>query len=170
MEIFYISNLIRFTLLWLYVGLTIPLIFLAPGDMVFMMFALFIVGLVFFYGLLAERVTADEKFLASEHPKWISWLLCRNWKIKWDTLIKIIPIKTSQGANIYYLQSKDLDCKLLPQRVQNFEKLLSIINIKSGINIDKVSILSPLWTYQVLAVLTILILFVDALIFYKIIF
>ena len=42
----------------------------------------------------------------------------------------------------------------MPQRVENFEKFVSIIEEKTKLNIDKIKYISPLWTYKLLTFLS----------------
>ena len=69
-------------------------------------------------------------------------------------LIKSLP--TSQGSNIHYFISNKKESFLIPQRVENFERFVSIIEEKTKLNIDKLSYISPLWTYKLLTYLSIL--------------
>ena len=42
----------------------------------------------------------------------------------------------------------------MPQRVENFEKFLFIIFRKTGIEVENISYISPLWTYKLLTLLS----------------
>ena len=43
----------------------------------------------------------------------------------------------------------------MPQRLENFEKFLSIVSEKTGISINEISRISPLWTYKLLTFLSV---------------
>ena len=45
---------------------------------------------------------------------------------------------------------------LIPQRLEHFEKFLLTVNRNTKINIDQISYLSPLWTYKLLTIISIL--------------
>ena len=63
-------------------------------------------------------------------------------------LIKSLP--TSQGSKVYYFNTTSDDNFLLPQRLENLEKFLSTVHKNTGITVDEISSLSPLWTYKLL--------------------
>ena len=63
---------------------------------------------------------------------------------------------TSQGSKVYYFNTFQGDNFLVPQRVENFEKFLLIVSSNTGIAIDGISYISPLWTYNLLTVLSVL--------------
>ena len=69
-------------------------------------------------------------------------------------MIKSLP--TSQGSNVYYFNTFQGDNFLVPQRVENFEKFLLIVSKNTGIAIDEISYISPLWTYKLLTFLSFL--------------
>ena len=62
---------------------------------------------------------------------------------------------TSQGSNVHYFISNKNEGFLVPQRVEDFERFVSIIEKKTKLNIDKLSYISPLWTYKLLTYLSI---------------
>jgi hypothetical protein len=72
-------------------------------------------------------------------------------------LIKSLP--TSQGSKVYYFNTNSDDSFLLPQRVENLEKFLSTVHKNTGINIDGISSLSPLWTYKLLTLISVFMIF-----------
>ena len=45
---------------------------------------------------------------------------------------------------------------LLPQRLENFEEFLLLISKKTGLNVEDLSYISPLWTYRLLTLLSLL--------------
>ena len=62
---------------------------------------------------------------------------------------------TSQGSSVHYFISNKNESFLVPQRIENFEKFVSIIEEKTKLNIDKIKYISPLWTYKLLTFLSI---------------
>ena len=44
----------------------------------------------------------------------------------------------------------------MPQRLENFEEFLFIISRKTGIEVKDISYISPLWTYKLLTVISLL--------------
>ena len=66
--------------------------------------------------------------------------------------------RQSQGSKVYYFITFQGDNFLLPQRVENFEKFLLIVSSNTGIAINEISYISPLWTYKLLTFLSVLML------------
>ena len=79
----------------------------------------------------------------------------KNWEIFWNDIKLIKSLPTSQGSNVHYFISNENESFLVPQRVENFERFASIIEEKTKLNIDKLSYISPLWTYKLLTYLSI---------------
>jgi hypothetical protein len=52
---------------------------------------------------------------------------------------------------------------LLPQRIANFENFLARFSAETGLDIGEVQRLTPPWTYQLLAVLSGLLLLIEGL-------
>ena len=69
-------------------------------------------------------------------------------------LIKSLP--TSQGSKVHYFISNKDESFLVPQRVENFERFISIVEDKTNLNIDGILYISPLWTYKLLTFFSIL--------------
>ena len=63
---------------------------------------------------------------------------------------------TSQGSKVYYLVTNKDENFLLPQRLENFEEFLLLISKKTGLNVEDLSYISPLWTYRLLTLLSLL--------------
>ena len=63
---------------------------------------------------------------------------------------------TSQGSKVYYFYTLQGDNFLVPQRGENFEKFLLIVSKNTGIAIDEISYISPLWTYKLLTLISVL--------------
>ena len=80
----------------------------------------------------------------------------KNWEIFWKDIKLIKSLPTSQGSNVHYFISNKNESFLVPQRVENFERFVSIIEEKTKLNISEISYISPLWTYKLLTYLSIL--------------
>lgn len=163
MERFGLSPLIRFTLLSLYLALVLPLPLLAPPSLRFPMAAGLVLGLVLVVGLLSEQVETDIKGIQVRYPVWIRWLLRRGWSMPWSDIRALVPVGTSQGGTVYYLKAKDLRHQLLPQRIERFDRFLQLLQTNSDVSTAGIGRLTPPWTYQVLAVLSGLMLIAEVL-------
>ena len=64
--------------------------------------------------------------------------------------------RSSQGSKVYYFNTHQGENFLVPQRVEKFEKFLLIVSSNTGIDINKISYISPLWTYKLLTLLSIM--------------
>ena len=80
----------------------------------------------------------------------------KNWEISWKDIKLIKSLPTSQGSKVYYFNTSQGDNFLVPQRVENFEKFLLIVSSNTGISINEISYISPLWTYKLLTLLSVL--------------
>ena len=90
--------------------------------------------------------TCNNKILYK--TSFVSKILGRkNWEVSWKDIKSIKTLPTSQGSKVYYLKTNKGENFLIPQRIENFEKFLSIISSKSGIDVNNISYISPLWTY-----------------------
>ena len=63
---------------------------------------------------------------------------------------------TNQGSEVYYFVTNKDENFLLPQRLENFEEFLLLISKKTGLNVEGLSYFSPLWTYRLLTLLSLL--------------
>lgn len=151
-----LSPLIRFTLISLYVALVLPLPLLAPEGLKPWMVLGLILGFVLVNGLLSEQVETDDDGINVRYPGWIRWLFRRGWSMRWEDIRAIVPVGTSQGGTVFYLKAADLNHRLLPQRIERFDQFLGTLNERSSISTKGIGRLTPPWTYQVLAVLSVL--------------
>jgi len=80
----------------------------------------------------------------------------KNWEISWKDIKLIKSLPTSQGSKVYYFNTHQGENILVPQRVEKFEKFLLIVSSNTGIDINEISYISPLWTYKLLTLLSIM--------------
>ncbi|MBE9124422.1 hypothetical protein IQ269_27495 [Tychonema sp. LEGE 07199] len=164
--VFRLSPLIRITLLSLYAALTIPLPFLsevtkAPIPPI-ALWAAIIVGAAGLYGVLSERVILSEEGIEVTYPKWFPRVFRRGWSLPWTEVKALKPRSTGQGGLVYYFLSHAGEGYLLPMRVAGFNKLVGLVEAKTGIDTRDVRPLSQPWMYLILLGCTLLLLLVDA--------
>jgi len=70
-------------------------------------------------------------------------------------------LSTSLGSKVYYFNTFQGDNFLVPQRVEKFEKFLLIVSNNTDIDINEISYISPLWTYKLLTLLSLLMIIVE---------
>jgi len=166
-QIFYVSPLIRFTLLLLYVALTAPLPFLSnfthaavPASWLSAGLA---IGFVFLYGALSDRLVLDETGITLTYPRWFPRFIRQGWTLPWQEIKALKPRITGQGGIVYYFVSQNSDrAYLLPMRVVGFARLVKQVEERTGIDTRDVRPLAQPWMYLILLVFTLLLLLVDA--------
>ncbi|MCP9848995.1 hypothetical protein [Cyanobium sp. Morenito 9A2] len=152
------APLIRFTLLALYGALVLPLPLLAPDELRALMLVAVPLGCLAVVAITSERVRLESTGISVGHPPWCAWLLRRGWQLEWDQIVALVPVATSQGGRVFYLRSRDGSAYLLPQRLARFEDFLARLQAETGLDLSTVGRLTPPWTYQLLGVLSGLVL------------
>ena len=163
---FRVSPLIRITLLLLYAGLTLPLPILADVTQAPVPPALLSVGIVIggilLYGGLSERVEVDENGITVRYPRWIGWLLRRQWHLTWSEITALKPRSTGQGGLVYYFTSDGQQAFLRPMRIAGFAELLRYVEAHTQIDTRDVKPLAQPWMYLILLVFSLLLLLIDS--------
>ena len=146
---------VKSSLISLYLALTFPIPFISSEKLKIFSIITFVFGLMLIINITNDYVdTCDKKI--SYKTSLISKIFGKkNWEIFWKDIKFIKSLSTSQGSNVHYFISNQNESFLVPQRVENFERLVSIIEDKTKLNIDKISYISPLWTYKLLTFLSI---------------
>ncbi|MEB3234503.1 MAG: hypothetical protein VKM98_03660 [Cyanobacteriota bacterium] len=157
-SVYPMAPLIRFTLLSLYLALVLPLPALAPAGWVVPLLLALVVGLLLVLALTSEQVQLDGAGLSVGHPRWCRWWLRRGWSLRFDQICGLTPVGTSQGGRVFYVRQSGGGAFLLPQRIARFEAFLEQLAAASGLDLGGVGRLTPPWTYQLLAVLSALML------------
>ena len=147
---------VKSSLISLYLALTFPIPFISSEKLKIFSIIIFVFGLILIINITNDYVDiCDEKI--SYKTSFISKIFGKkNWEIFWKDIKLIKSLPTSQGSNVHYFISNKKESFLVPQRVENFERFVSIIEEKTKLNIDKLSYISPLWTYKLLTYLSIL--------------
>ena len=147
---------VKSSLISLYLALTIPIPFISIDKLKIFSIFTFVFGLYLIINITSDYVeTCNYKI--SYKTSFISKILGRkDWEIFWKDIKLIKTLPTSQGSKVYYFNTNKGDNLLIPQRVENFEKFLLIVSKKTGIAINEISYISPLWTYKLLTLLSVL--------------
>ena len=146
---------VKSSLITLYLALTIPIPFISIDKLKVPSIITFVLGLCLIINITSDYVeTCNNKI--SYKTSFISKTLGRkNWEIKWKDIKLIKSLPTSQGSKVYYFNTKEGDNYLIPQRLKIFEKFLLIVSKNTGISINDISYISPLWTYKLLTLISI---------------
>ena len=147
---------VKSSLISLYLALTIPIPFISTEKLKIYSSIAFILGLFLIISITSDYVeTCNNKI--SYKTSFISQILGKkNWEIYWRDIKLIKSLPTSQGSKVYYFNTNEGDNLLIPQRIENFEKFLTIVSKKTGIAMNEISYLSPLWTYKLLTLISFL--------------
>jgi len=150
---------VKSSLISLYLALTIPLPFISISNLKIFSLVLILLGLFLIFSITNDHVeTCNSKISYKTNP--ISKVLGRkNWEIHWKDIKEIISLPTSQGSKVYYFKTNNDNNFLIPQRIEDFEKFLSIVSENTGISIKQITYISPLWTYKLLTLLSVLMIF-----------
>ena len=147
---------VKSSLISLYLALTIPIPFISIDKLKLLSIFSFVLGLYLIIDITSDYVeTCNNKI--SYKTGFISKKLGRkNWEISWNDIKLIKSLRTSQGSKVYYFNTEKGDNFLVPQRVENFVRLLEIVSQKTGIGVKDISYISPLWTYKFLTLISII--------------
>ena len=147
---------VKSSLISLYLALTIPLPFISIEKLKIPSIIIFALGLYLIINITSDYVeTSNNKILYK--TSFISKFLGKkNWEISWKDIKLIKSLPTSQGSKVYYFNTHQGENILVPQRVEKFEKFLLIVSSNTGIDINEISYISPLWTYKLLTLLSIM--------------
>ena len=150
--LFYVKS----SLILLYLALTIPIPFISSENLKIISIILFFLGLFLIINITNDYVETCNKKI-SYQTSFISKVFGKkNWEIFWKDIKLIKSLTTSQGSKVYYFITNKDENFLLPQRIEDFEEFLLIISKKTGINIKGAKYISPMWTYKLLSLLSIL--------------
>ncbi len=146
---------VKSSLISLYLALTVPIPFISNENLKILSISSFVLGLLFIINITDDYVnTCDNKI--SYKTSYISKMFGKkNWEISWKDIKLIKSLPTSQGSKVHYFISNKNESFLVPQRVENFERFISIVEEKTKLNIEELSYISPLWTYKLLTLISI---------------
>ena len=146
---------VKSSLISLYLALTIPVPFISNENAKIFSIFTFIIGLFLIINITNDYVnTSDNKI--SYQTSFISKILGKSkWEIYWKDIKLIKSLPTSQGSKVHYFITKNNESYLIPQRIENLDKFLLIVENKTKLNVDQISYISPLWTYKLLTYISI---------------
>ncbi len=147
---------VKSSLISLYLALTIPLPFISIEKLKIPSIIIFVLGLYLIINITSDYVETSNNRILYKTSFISKFLGKKNWEISWKDIKLIKSLPTSQGSKVYYFNTHQGDNFLVPQRVEKFEKFLLIVSSNTGIDINEISYISPLWTYKLLTLLSIL--------------
>ena len=147
---------VKSSLISLYLALTIPIPFISLDKFKIPSIILFVLGLYLIINITSDYVETSNKKISYKSSFIAEFLGKKTWEISWKDIKLIKSLPTSQGSKVYYFNTVQGDNFLVPQRLENFEKFLFIVSENTGIDISDISYISPLWTYKLLTLLSVL--------------
>ena len=149
--LFYVKS----SLISLYLALTIPIPFISIDQLKIVSIIVFVLGLY-----LIINITSDYVEICNDKISFKTSIISKtfgkkNWEIFWKDIKLIKSLPTSQGSKVYYFNTDKGENFLMPQRIEDFEKFLVIVSKNTGIAINDISYISPLWTCKLLTFLSV---------------
>ena len=146
---------VKSSLISLYLALTIPIPFISNDKLKILSIIVFLLGLFLIVNITSDYVETCSKKI-SYKTSFISRILGKkNWEIFWKDINSIKSLPTSQGSKVYYFYTNEEENFLFPQRIENFEKFLLIVSSNTGLSIEGMSTISPMWTYKLLTLISV---------------
>jgi len=156
---------VKSSLISLYLALTIPIPFISSEQLKILSIITFFFGLFLIIDITNDYVCTCDKKIYYKTSFFSKVFGKKSWEILWKDIKLIKSLTTSQGSKVYYFITNLDENYLVPQRIEKFEKFLSIVNNKTELHIDKLSYISPLWTYKLLTYLSVLMIIGEILAF-----
>ena len=147
---------VKGSLISLYLALTVPIPLISLDKFEIPSIVFFVLGLYLIINITSDYVETSNNKISYKSTFIGKYLGKKNWEISWEDIKLIKSLPTSQGSKVYYFYTVQGDNFLLPQRVENFEKFLSIVSENTGIDTSDISYISPLWTYKLLTLISVL--------------
>ena len=147
---------VKSSLISLYLALTIPLPFISIEKFKIPSIIIFALGLYLIINITSDYVETCSNKISYKSSFISKFLGKKNWEISWKDIKLIKSLPTSQGSKVYYFNTLQDENILVPQRLEKFEKFLLIVSSNTGIDINEISYISPLWTYKLLTLLSIM--------------
>ena len=147
---------VKSSLISLYLALTIPLPFISIEKLKIPSILFFALGVYLIINITSDYVETCSNKISYKSSSISKLLGKKNWEICWKDIKLIKSMPTSQGSKVYYFNTYQDDNFLVPQRLENFEKFLLIVSSNTGIAINEISFISPLWTYKLLTLISVL--------------
>ena len=146
---------VKSSLISLYLALTVPIPFISLDKFEISSIVFFVLGLYLIINITSDYVETSNNKISYKSTFIGKYLGKKNWELSWEDIKLIKSLPTSQGSKVYYFNTYQGENFLVPQRVEDFEKLVSIVSRNTGIKIKEISYISPLWTYKLLTFLSV---------------
>ena len=156
---------VKSSLISLYVALTVPIAFISTEQLKIPSLFFFIFGLFLIINITSDYVETCEKKISYKTSLISRAFGKKNWDIFWKEIKTIKSLPTSQGSKVFYFIDEKGKNLLVPQRIENFDVFLDQIEEKTNINTEVMSYISPLWTYKLLTLISVLMIVGELIMF-----
>ena len=146
---------VKSSLISLYLALTIPIPFISIDKLKYLSIFSFVLGLYLIINITSDYVETSKNGISYKTSFISNKLGRKNWEISWKDIKSIKTLPTSQGSKVYYFNTNKGDNFLIPQRIESFEKFLLIVSKNTGLKSNQISYISPLWTYKLLTLMSV---------------
>ncbi len=147
---------VKSSLISLYIALTFPIPFISSEQLRIHSLIFFILGLFLIVNITSDYVETCEKKISYKTSFISRFFGKKNWEVFWEEIKSIKSLTTSQGSKVFYFVDEKGKNLLVPQRIEKFDVFLDKIEKKTNISTKGISYLSPLWTYKLLTLLSVL--------------
>ena len=158
---------VKVSLISLYLALTFPITFISINELKLFSIIFFLLGLFFIVNLTNDYVEVSESRISYKISFFSKIFGKKSWEIFWKNIRSIKSLPTSQGSKVFYFTTKENKNFLVPQRIENFDEFIAITSAKTGFDLEKLSYISPLWTYKLLTYLSSLMLIGELVAFFN---
>ena len=156
---------VKSSLISLYVALTVPIAFISTEQLKIPSLFFFIFGLFLIINITSDYVETCEKKISYKTSLISRAFGKKNWDIFWKEIKTIKSLPTSQGSKVFYFIDEKGKNLLVPQRIENFNVFLDQIEKRTNINTKVMNYISPLWTYKLLTLISILMIVGELIMF-----
>ena len=156
---------VKSSLISLYVALTVPIAFISTEQLKKPSLFFFIFGLFLIINITSDYVETCEKKISYKTSLISRAFGNKNWDILWEDIKTIKSLPTSQGSKVFYFIDEKGKNLLVPQRIENFNVFLDQIEKRTNINTKVMNYISPLWTYKLLTLMSILMIVGELIMF-----
>ena len=147
---------VKSSLISLYIALTAPIPFISGEEIKTLSLFFFALGLFLIFNITSDYLETCDKKICYKTSFISRTLGKKNWEILWEEIKSIKSFPTSQGSKVFYFIDEEGRNLLVPQRIENLNVFLDQIEEKTNINTKGMSYISPLWTYKLLTLMSVL--------------
>ena len=150
---------VKASMILLYLALTFPLIFITIDSLKLVSIFCLFFGLIFIFNIVNDYVITNENGILF-NTSFLSKIFGKNsWEILWKDIVSVKSFSTSQGSKVYYFITSTKKSFLVPQRLERYSEFNKILSKKINSLEEDLNYISPLWTYKVLTLISIVMFF-----------